>query len=450
MKKKFITMVAAGMMTLMLAACGGAEDNAAPTQTPVATSTPTPEPTATSTPTPEPTATSTPTPEPTATSTPTPEPTATPTPTPEPTKAPVPVVEDTYVKGTITDSGFESEWMNLRFTTPEGAAMVSQEEIDALMQKGSEVIYGDDAEATMDYAALTTVTEMMAQFAEGSNVIVQVEKLPALYSFMTAEDYLGILVETLKTSCSNAGFEFAADESMYTEEIDGEEYLGITTATDYGTGILVYQDYIVRKKECRMVSIIFSYTEESVESVKRLAESFGSYDSEPIVLPEPTAVPNEAPVASAGEFSEGVINGNVYENAWAGIYFTAPEGVVLSKDDTTVMTATWPGKHPVVQLTLQNAYGLFTVEEYMEILKESLIELADTGMEYVIGEDVYVMELGGQTYQAFIAGIDIEGTVVYQEYYVREKDGYMITLAFTYAEQDRDKLKEVGAAFTAN
>lgn len=304
MKKKFITIITVCVMTMMLVACGGEEENVAPTPTTfvtptevvtptteptvTATSAPTVEPTTTSTPTPEPTATSTPTPspEPTATSTPSPEPTATPTPTPEPTKAPVTEVEDTYVKGTITDSGFESEWMNLRFTTPEGAVMVSQEELDARMQRAVEWLYGEYAEAAMNYTILTNVIEMMAKNADDSNVAIQVLKLPFFYSSMTEEDYLKTLVQDLELSHGNSCKEFITNESVYEMEIGGEKYTGITTGMDYGAGELLYQEYFVRKKENRMITIVFSYTDSSMENVKRLAESFGSYDSEPIVTPE--------------------------------------------------------------------------------------------------------------------------------------------------------------------
>jgi len=296
MKKKFITIITACVMTMMLVACGGKEENVAPTPTtfvtPTEVVTPTTEPTvtATSAPTVEPTTTSTPTPEPTATSTPTPspEPTATSTPTPEPTAEPtaIPSVDttDTYKKGIVTETGFESEWMNLRFTKPEGIIMVSQEELDTMMEQTAQWMFGEDANEKLDYAALTTVTEMMAKNPEGSNVIVQVEKLSLLYMFMTEEDYIAAVVENLRNT--NAGLEVLTDETVYTMEIGGEEYTGLSTAVNYGNDSYVYQEIIVRKKEGRMISLVVSYNDATVENARNLLESFSSYDFESIILPE--------------------------------------------------------------------------------------------------------------------------------------------------------------------
>lgn len=323
MKKKLKLLLGVCILALGMVACGKEENDSVPTPTQAveATSTPAAEPTATPEPTVEPTAT----PEPTATSTPTPEPTATSTPTPEPTiepttePTPVPEVTDTYEKGVITDTGFESKWMNLRFVTPDGAIFLSQAELDAVMQQGAEWMYGEDAKAQLDYAALTTVTEMMAQNPDGSNVIVQIEKLPLLYLLMTEEQYISAIVSNLKNS--NAGVEVQTSENMYSLELGGDTYTGITTAVDYGNGVLVYQDYLVRKKDGRMISMVFSYTEASAENVKLLAESFYGYGEEPAVTPtqEPAPEPT-VPVVEVKNLQVGQYKGlNLYSVSQADV-----------------------------------------------------------------------------------------------------------------------------------
>ena len=40
--------------------------------------------------------------------------------------------EAPYEKGTVSDAGFESEWLNIRFTATENDVMATQEEIDSL------------------------------------------------------------------------------------------------------------------------------------------------------------------------------------------------------------------------------------------------------------------------------------------------------------------------------
>ena len=180
MKKRLQMLLGVCAIAVLMTACGSVVEKADPTPTEKETSAQTKAPE-------EPMANATSTPEAEPTSVPTSQPTATSTPTPQPTATSVPVKEESYEKGKITETGFESKWLNLRFTTPNGAFLLSQEELDQVMAQGAELLYGDEAQQQLDYAALTTVTEMMVQNADGSNVIVQVEKLPVLY--LATEDY---------------------------------------------------------------------------------------------------------------------------------------------------------------------------------------------------------------------------------------------------------------------
>ncbi|MBR6643082.1 MAG: FKBP-type peptidyl-prolyl cis-trans isomerase [Lachnospiraceae bacterium] len=281
MKKRLQMLLGVCAIAVLMTACGSVVEKADPTPTEKETSAQTKAPE-------EPMANATSTPEAEPTSVPTSQPTATSTPTPQPTATSVPVKEESYEKGKITETGFESKWLNLRFTTPNGAFLLSQEELDQVMAQGAELLYGDEAQQQLDYAALTTVTEMMVQNADGSNVIVQVEKLPVLYLAMTEEEYISALVTNLKNS--NAAVEVLTDENVYSLETGGESYKGITTAVDYGEGTIVYQDYIVRKKAGRMISLVFSYTDISMKNVMALAECFSSYDGKPAVFPVQSAL----------------------------------------------------------------------------------------------------------------------------------------------------------------
>ena len=269
MKKRWLWIsVMVSALCLLVNGCGGDGDKVPPTDGPTATSVPTPEPTATSTPTPEPTATSTPTPEPTATSTPTPEPTATSTPTPEPSS------DEGYAKGLLTETGFESKWLNMRFTAPADAVMSTQKEMDALMGLGAELIYGDEAERYALYAQMTTVYEMQANWIYGVPIVqLMVEKLP--YENMTAEQYLSVLKAQLQSFESPV---YVADENLYLVEIGGQEYINLAVAADYGTGVYVYQDYCVRKQGDRMVVIIFSYVDGAEMYLTDALNAFSTYE----------------------------------------------------------------------------------------------------------------------------------------------------------------------------
>lgn len=276
MKNKILKTGMVCVMCMMLAACGKADKNVEPTVAPTATSAPTATEAPTSTPTPEPTAT--PTPEPTAT--PTPEPTATPTPEPtatptvEPTKAPV--IPDSYVKGTITENGFESEWMGLRFTKPATAIMATQEQMDAVMLQGLQAMYGEQAAEMFDYATMSSVNEMQAAWLAGYPVVqVVVEKMPM--AGFTEEVYLSAVVENLNATSEISGYVYTFDEELYSVELAGQEYIGLATSVDAGVGVTIYQDYLVREKDGRMILIAFTYIDAMESYVEEALAAFSAY-----------------------------------------------------------------------------------------------------------------------------------------------------------------------------
>ena len=46
------------------------------------------------------------------------------------------VSDSPYEKGTITDTDFQSEWLNLKFTPPETVVMNTEEELQSVMKQG--------------------------------------------------------------------------------------------------------------------------------------------------------------------------------------------------------------------------------------------------------------------------------------------------------------------------
>ncbi len=420
MKKKLMMLAGTLMLAMLLAACGSEEAPAEPTPTAVPTATIAP--TATATPTPEPTATSTPTPEPTATSTPT----------------PVPAQAGTYEKGIITADGYESKWMDLRFTTQPEMHMMTQEELDAAMKQSMGMVYGEDAEAVLDYTNLTTVSEMLAQSADGANVVVQVERLPVLYAAMTEEEYISLALSNLANSAAQP--DIITGENYYEAELGGATYLGLSTGEDYHTGVIVYQEFLVRKMGERMISVVVSYADDSVEGAQRLLQCFGAYDSEPIVLPEVTAAPTIAPTVTGGEFEPGVVTEAGYENKWLNLRIALPEGVTLTEEnepDAITLEMAWDFGVPVVQVMAEmTAEGEETPEAHIEAMKDVFVQLGqDQGMTYTFGEELYLVEIGGQEYlDLFMQVSTSDGVIVYQDYCVRVQDDYTVVLVFTYAD----------------
>ncbi len=252
MKKKILKTVMVCVFSMMFAACGKTEETIEPTATPTVAVTATAVPT----------------------EAPTPEPTATPTQVPDPTVAPT--VMDNYVKGTITEEGFESEWMDIRFTRPATVIMATQEEMDAIMLQGLQMMYGEQAAAVLDYASMSSVNEMQATWLAGYPVVqIAVEKMPT--EGWTEMEYLSAVAANLNATSETSGMTYTIDENIYSMKLAGQEYFGLATAVDAGLGHLIYQDYLVREKDGRMIMIAFSYTEAMESYLQEAMDAFSAY-----------------------------------------------------------------------------------------------------------------------------------------------------------------------------
>ena len=67
-----------------------------------------------------------------------------------------------YEKGTITDTDFQSEWLNLKFTPPETVVMNTEEELQSVMKQGQTTLEESSGVELGDDALSGTVYEMMA------------------------------------------------------------------------------------------------------------------------------------------------------------------------------------------------------------------------------------------------------------------------------------------------
>ena len=261
MKKKILKTAMVCVFSMMFAACGKTEETIEPTATPTVAVTATAAPTETMAPQ------ETLTPEPTATSTPAP------TATPEPTETPV--AEDSYTKGTITGNTFESEWMGLRFNPPATVMMATQEEMDAVMLQGLQMMYGESAMEMFDYATMSTVNEMQATWLLGMPTVqIIVEKMPM--EGVTEADYLAAVKANLEAVSGSSGIIYTVDENMYSMELAGQNFYGMATGVDVGNGV-IYQDYLVKEKDNRMIVVAFSYTDTTEKYLQEALNAFTAY-----------------------------------------------------------------------------------------------------------------------------------------------------------------------------
>ncbi len=173
----------------------------------------------------------------------------------------------TYSKGTLTENTFESEYLNLKFTAPDGYIMATEDELIPLMELGAEVLEKD--KKSIDFAMANTVFEMMVSSPAGSpNLSLAVEKL-ALKN-MTTDQYIEAIKKQLE---GNDTMEVTFTPDSKTMSIAGEDYTAYSSVLSV-SGMELKQDYIMRKMDDRLAYFVLTYTEDSSAEANTLMESF--------------------------------------------------------------------------------------------------------------------------------------------------------------------------------
>ena len=176
-----------------------------------------------------------------------------------------------FAKGFVTEAGWESEWMGIRFTCPEGVTMSTEEELNEVMGLGQEALSEDFSEAQLKYAELSTVYEMMCTDELGvTNVIVSAEKLPMT---ITAEQYIEAVEQQL-SAVSAVSYETVSNDEVVT--IGDVDFTKLECKADY-EGVSMYQNYFVTIKDDRAFTIIMTYIDETAETADAIMNGFAAY-----------------------------------------------------------------------------------------------------------------------------------------------------------------------------
>ncbi len=178
---------------------------------------------------------------------------------------------DEYIKGIITENGWESEWIGIRYTTPEGMNMSSEEELDEVMGLGKEVLADDYTERQLAYAEMVSVYEMMSVDEAGAtNVFVTVEKLPKT---LTTEEFVDLMINNLE--CVTAiQYEISSRDEMVT--IGAREFNKVACKADY-QGVAMCQDYYTTVIGDRAVTIAITYIDMTDDLAQEVFDAFGAY-----------------------------------------------------------------------------------------------------------------------------------------------------------------------------
>jgi len=150
-----------------------------------------------------------------------------------------------YKRGTLTDTGFESAFLGLAFTLPEGYEMASEED-------------------------MADFEEMMATASGGlPNVSVTVERLP--HARLTVEQYISSFKEQMADS-TFLSVSFVGEVEIV--ELAGQRWHKLSSvSTTYGMEL--FQDYLLRKVGDRIVSVVVTWSEGTADEMHELLEGFG-------------------------------------------------------------------------------------------------------------------------------------------------------------------------------
>lgn len=180
--------------------------------------------------------------------------------------------EKEYEKGIIKDDGYESEYLNIKFTTPEGYSMLSEDVLNEYIQFTSEIIYTDKDQTKIDYAKAVNVYEMMCveEVTNSPNINIVVENL--LGRKISVADY----IEASKQQLQATGIEYTFGDITEDVELAGEKYTLLECVGNYA-GQEVLQEMYIRKVGGRMMILSITYTEDTVEAKDTLVAGLSEY-----------------------------------------------------------------------------------------------------------------------------------------------------------------------------
>lgn len=160
-----------------------------------------------------------------------------------------------YVQGTTTETGWENQWLNIKFTAGEGVTLMSEEERETVLPsvKEGENIF---------------VYEMMANNADGTaSVGVIVEK-----SELSPEAYMKAMLEQIQGDHVE-GMTFSV-----TQEITDGEFLGrsvkLMQVDSSYQDVKVNQTYMIYEQDGFLIEIIGTDTMADEEALEALMTAF--------------------------------------------------------------------------------------------------------------------------------------------------------------------------------
>ncbi len=169
-----------------------------------------------------------------------------------------------YVQGITTETGWESQWLNMKFTAGEGVTMMSEADMDEVMSAGEEVT-GTETDG-FEYTY-----EMMASDATGvTSVGVIVEK-----ALVSPEQYMEVLVQELEGM--EGEITFSVVNGIVDQEFLGRPMKFVEVDSSY-QGVNMVQTYMIGEQDGYLIEIIGTGTAETREALEGLMNSFSTLE----------------------------------------------------------------------------------------------------------------------------------------------------------------------------
>lgn len=178
-------------------------------------------------------------------------------------------MEEKFYKGTITKTGWESKFIGLRYTNPEGMSMLAEEELDGLIELDWENLSNNFSQYELGFINLTTIYEMMSKADDQpTTVMVCVEKLmDETDVFQYVKGY-----ELQLAQFYPINYTLISDDK--TVKIGNEDYIKVSYIEEYGN-IFMYMDSYFRIVDDRVIMISLIFDDEGARD--NVLDAFTAY-----------------------------------------------------------------------------------------------------------------------------------------------------------------------------
>ena len=168
-----------------------------------------------------------------------------------------------FTKGIITENGWESEWLGMRYVMSDGMVMSTEEELAAAMGLSQEMLSEDFSEVQLKYAEMVTVQEMMCTAPDlATNVNLSVENVQLSISVDAFIELFKNTISELDMSAMKMTFVGETEDVI----IAGKEFKKLKCEVDYD-GVVVLQDYYIAMQDTRAISIVNTYVDETTAEI---------------------------------------------------------------------------------------------------------------------------------------------------------------------------------------